>query len=49
LLPIYARVAKDNRGSRRVLEKCGFRVIDEMKGLANAHGEEIEELLLELE
>ena len=46
--PIYARVAKDNLGSRRVLEKCGFQVVDEMKGFANARGEEIEELLLEL-
>ena len=46
--PIYGRVAKDNLGSRRVLEKCGFRVIDEMKGFANARGQEIEELLLEL-
>jgi len=46
--PIYARVAKDNLGSRRVLEKCGFQVIGEMKGFAKARGEEIEELLLEL-
>jgi RimJ/RimL family protein N-acetyltransferase len=46
--PIYARVAKDNLGSRRVLEKCGFRVIGEMKGFANARGAEIEELHLEL-
>ena len=46
--PIYARVAKDNLGSRRVLEKCGFRVIGEMKGFAKARGEEIEELHLEL-
>ena len=46
--PIYARVAKDNLGSRRVLEKCGFQVIGEMKGFANARGEEIEELVLEL-
>jgi RimJ/RimL family protein N-acetyltransferase len=46
--PIYARVAKDNLGSRRVLEKCGFEVVDESKGFANARGEEIEELLLEL-
>jgi RimJ/RimL family protein N-acetyltransferase len=46
--PIYARVAKDNLGSRRVLEKCGFQVIGEMRGFANARGEEIEELLLEL-
>jgi len=46
--PIYARVAKDNLGSRRVLEKCGFQVIGETKGFANARGEEIEELVLEL-
>lgn len=46
--PIYARVAKDNPGSRRVLEKCGFKIIGESKGFANARGQEIEELLLEL-
>lgn len=47
--PIYARVAKDNLGSRRVLEKCGFRIIGESKGYANARREEIEELLFELQ
>ena len=47
--PIYARVAKDNPGSRRVLEKCGFKIIGESKRFANARGQEIEELLLELE
>ena len=46
--PIYARVAKDNLGSRRVLEKCGFQVIDETRGFAKARGEEIQELVLEL-
>ncbi|MBL8091558.1 MAG: GNAT family N-acetyltransferase [Anaerolineales bacterium] len=46
--PIYARVAKDNIGSRRVLEKCGFHVIEEGKWFANARGQEIDELLLEL-
>ena len=46
--PIYARVAKDNLGSRRVLEKCGFQIIGESKGFARARGEEVEELLLEL-
>lgn len=45
--PIYARVAKDNLRSRRVLEKCGFTVIGESQGFANARGQEIEELLLE--
>jgi RimJ/RimL family protein N-acetyltransferase len=46
--PIYARVAKDNVGSRRVLGKCGFVIIGESRGFANARGQEIEELLLEL-
>jgi RimJ/RimL family protein N-acetyltransferase len=46
--PIFARVAMDNLGSRRVLEKCGFRVIGESKGFANARGAEIGELTLEL-
>jgi adenine phosphoribosyltransferase len=45
--PIYARVAKDNLASRRVLEKCGFLIIAEERGFANARGKEIEELLLE--
>jgi RimJ/RimL family protein N-acetyltransferase len=46
--PIYARVAKDNLSSQRVLEKCGFTIISEAKGFANARGREIEEFLLEL-
>jgi len=46
--PIFARVAKDNIGSRRVLEKCGFVVIGEARGYANAREAEIEELLLQL-
>ena len=46
--PIYARVAKDNLASRRVLEKCGFKIIGESKGFANARGQEVEEFLLEL-
>lgn len=46
--PIYARVAKDNAGSRRVLKKCGFAIIGEETGFANARGAEIEELVLML-
>jgi RimJ/RimL family protein N-acetyltransferase len=46
--PIYARVAKDNLGSRRVLEKCGVTIIGEAKGFANARGVEVEELIPEL-
>jgi RimJ/RimL family protein N-acetyltransferase len=46
--PVYARAAKDNRASLRVLEKCGFTIIGEDKGFANARGKEIEEYLLRL-
>lgn len=46
--PLYARVAKDNLASIRVLEKCGFTVSGYKKGFANARGEEIEEVVLEL-
>lgn len=46
--PIYARAAKDNIASIRVLEKCGFEVIGEDKGYAAARGAETEEFILEL-
>lgn len=47
--PLYARAAKDNIGSVRVLEKCGFRVVGDGKGYSNARGEEVEEFFYELE
>ncbi|HLZ58320.1 MAG TPA: GNAT family N-acetyltransferase [Ktedonosporobacter sp.] len=47
--PLYARAAKDNIGSLRVLEKCGFTRIGEGKGFSNARGEEVEEFILKLE
>lgn len=46
--PIYARAAKDNVASLRVLQKCGFEVVGEGKGFANARGRETEELVLKL-
>jgi RimJ/RimL family protein N-acetyltransferase len=46
--PLYGRAAKDNAGSLRVMEKCGFTVIGSEMGYANARGGEIEELLLVL-
>lgn len=46
--PLYARVAKDNVASIRVLQKCGFVVCGEDRGFANARGTEVEELILEL-
>ena len=44
--PLYARVAKDNIASTRVLEKCGFRICGEDKGFSNARGEEVKEFIL---
>jgi RimJ/RimL family protein N-acetyltransferase len=46
--PLYARAARDNIASLRVLAKCGFVVAGEDKGFANARGQEVEEFLLEL-
>ncbi|RMG95189.1 MAG: N-acetyltransferase [Chloroflexi bacterium] len=47
--PLYARVAKDNIPSLRVLQKCGFQIIGEDKGFANARNAEIEEYILRLD
>ncbi|MHA2370726.1 MAG: GNAT family N-acetyltransferase [Candidatus Hodarchaeales archaeon] len=47
--PLYARAAKDNIGSIRVLEKCGFSISGEDKGFANARGEEVEEHIFVLQ
>lgn len=47
--PLYARAAKDNLGSIRVLEKCGFERFDEDKGYSRARGKEVEEFILKLE
>src|SRR5262245_17084043 len=42
--PLYARAAKDNIASLRVLEKCGFTIVGYERGFANARGEEVEQL-----
>ncbi|MHA2028317.1 MAG: GNAT family N-acetyltransferase [Candidatus Kariarchaeaceae archaeon] len=47
--PIYARAAKDDTGSVRVLEKCGFKNTGYEKGFANARGDEIEEVVMQLD
>jgi RimJ/RimL family protein N-acetyltransferase len=46
--PIYARAAQDNLASLRVLEKCGFVLIGQSRGYANARRAEIDEVVLEL-
>ena len=46
--PIFGRVAFDNFGSQKVLEKCGFVKIGLDKGFANARQTEIEEFIYKL-
>jgi RimJ/RimL family protein N-acetyltransferase len=46
--PVYARAAKDNTASIRVLEKCGFEISGQDKGFSHARGKEVEEYILEL-
>lgn len=46
--PIFGRVAFDNFGSQRVLEKCGFVKIGTDSGFANARQTEIEEYIYKL-
>lgn len=47
--PVYARVVQDNIGSRRVLEKVGFRVCGEDQGYALARQAEVKEYVLRLD
>lgn len=46
--PLFGRVAKHNPGSRRVLEKCGFKFIGDDK-YVNIAKEEVEEFVLRLD
>lgn len=46
--PIFGRVAFDNIGSQKVLEKCGFVKIGSDKGFANARQMKIEEFIYKL-
>jgi len=47
--PLYAHVAKHNIASRRVLEKCGFKVAAEDKFFSKIFGKEMEEYVLILD
>lgn len=47
--PIHGRVAFDNFGSQRVLEKCGFIKTGNDFGFANARQSEIEEFIYKLD
>lgn len=46
--PVFGRVAFDNIGSQKVLEKCGFEKTGTDKGFANARQTEIEEFIYKL-
>ena len=47
--PIFGRVAFDNYGSQKVLEKGGFKKIGVDKGFANARQAEIVEFIYKLD
>jgi RimJ/RimL family protein N-acetyltransferase len=47
--PLHARVAADNSGSIKVLERNGFRRTGTDRGYANARGREIEEFVYRLD
>ena len=46
--PLLARVAHDNVGSLRVLQKCNFVITAQEKGFAQARGQKIPEYILML-
>ncbi|MGE7691349.1 GNAT family N-acetyltransferase [Lysinibacillus sp. NPDC097214] len=46
--PLYARAAKDNVGSLRVLKRCGFTITGEDKGFSNARNRDVQEFILTL-
>ncbi len=47
--PLYAHVARGNLASRRVLEKCGFRIFGADRVLDGIPGEPVEEFILRLD
>lgn len=47
--PLYAHVVRDNIGSRRVLEKCGFCISSVDREFSSLRGAEVEGYLLKLE
>jgi RimJ/RimL family protein N-acetyltransferase len=47
--PLFARAAKDNIRSIRVLQKCDFKIIGENKDFAQGRSEETEEYIFRLD
>jgi RimJ/RimL family protein N-acetyltransferase len=48
LRPMYARAARENPASIRVLEKCGFTITGRDRSFSDSCGKEVDEVLLEL-
>jgi RimJ/RimL family protein N-acetyltransferase len=46
--PLYAHVAKHNRASIRILEKCGFTLCGDDTGSSDTGGAAVEEFILKL-
>ncbi len=47
--PLHARVAKHNAGSRRVLEKCGFAIVDDDHWPSGIGPDDVEEWIFRLD
>jgi RimJ/RimL family protein N-acetyltransferase len=47
--PLYARAAKDNVASLRVLAKCGFAICGEDSAFSDARGVDVDEFVLRLD
>ena len=47
--PLYARVAKHNPASFRVLEKCGFSLLGEEKNFTMVQGKAVDGWILKLD
>jgi hypothetical protein len=47
--PLFARVASDNVGSLKVLQRAGFAIIGTEISFANGRNKEIEETILRLD
>lgn len=47
--PVFGRVATDNAGSLRVLQKCGFQLVGQDRGFAHGRGADTEEYVLRLD
>jgi len=47
--PLGARAVKDNIGSTRVLEKCGFRLVGEERNFSDIRNADVDEVIMRLD